>query len=262
MGRRRARRGEEEHENHERWLVSYADFITLLFAFFVVMYAISSVNEGKYRVLSDSLGNAFGREGGNLIPALPVNPPSGPLRPNVRKGSRAPATEAAVKREREQMTNMARELLLALSPLVDQGKVRVTQTVRGVTVEISASVLFDSGEANLKLLSVQVLTAVAQVLKDDFHALQVEGHTDIMPIASPIFPSNWELSSARASAVVRLFASNGIAESRLVAVGHGSNQPVASNLTPEGRSSNRRVSLLILSALQDSGTEVPLGAGQ
>jgi chemotaxis protein MotB len=260
MSRRRNRRGEDEHENHERWLVSYADFITLLFAFFVVMYSISSVNEGKYRVLSDSLGNAFGRDGGNLIPVLPNNPPSGPVRPNVRKGSRPPATDAAIKREREQMTEMARELLLALSPLVDQGKVRVTQTVRGVTVEISASVLFNSGEAVLQPLSLQVLTAVAQVLKDDFHALQVEGHTDTMPIASPIFPSNWELSAARASAVVRLFAGNGIAETRLVAVGHGSNQPVATNLTPDGRMANRRVSLLILSALQDQATEVPFGA--
>ncbi len=260
MGRRRKRQAEQEHENHERWLVSYADFITLLFAFFVVMYAISSVNEGKYRVLSDALGNAFGREGGNLIPTLPINPPSGPLRPNVRKGSRSPAMDAAMKREREQMTNMARELLLALSPLVDQGKVRVTQTVRGVTVEISASVLFDSGEANLKLLSVQVLTAVAEVLKEDFHALQVEGHTDNMPISSPIFPSNWELSAARASAVVRLFAANGIAETRMVAVGHGANQPLATNATPEGRSANRRVSLLILSAIEDAGTELPYGA--
>src|SRR6476620_1992973 len=105
MGNRR-RRKQEETENHDRWLVSYADFITLLFAFFVVMYAISSVNEGKYRVLSDSLGNAFGREGGNMIPSLPANPPSGPLRPNLRKNSRPQAPEGAMKREREQMTNM------------------------------------------------------------------------------------------------------------------------------------------------------------
>ena len=251
------RKKEEEPDNHERWMVSYADFITLLFAFFVVMYAVSSVNDGKYRVLSDSLGVAFGRDGVSIVPPLPL-PAAGPVRP-IQRRSRLQASEVAVKKEREQMTNLARELLLALAPLVDQGKVKVSQTVRGVTVEISASVLFDSGEAMLKPPSVQVLTAVAQVLAEDTHALQVEGHTDIMPISSPLFPSNWELSAARAGAVVRLFVAHGIAESRLVAVGHGANQPVASNESPEGRLANRRVTLMVLSALQEPAQDVPLG---
>lgn len=250
---------EEEPENHDRWLVSYADFITLLFAFFVVMYAISSVDERKYRVLADSLGNAFGKGPVNA-PVIREKPPPGlpmlPLRsPSLHKQR---AAEAAVRRERETMTAIARSLLKALAPLVSEGKVRVTQTTRGVSVEINASVLFAPGEAKLSAQSDQALTAVAQVLKDDFHAIQVEGHTDNIPISNAAFPSNWELSAVRASSVVRLFLENGIAESRLVAVGHGSNQPVGSNDTAEGRLRNRRVQLMILSGLPEEITEVPV----
>jgi chemotaxis protein MotB len=252
---------EEEPENHERWLVSYADFITLLFAFFVVMYAISSVNESKYRVLADSLGNAFGKvlpPSAPVIrepkpPALPLSPAHSLLLPKKRAG------ETALRREREAMTMIARDLLKALSPLVSEGKVRVTQTPHGVSVEINASVLFAPGEARLSSQSGHALTAVARVLRDDRHAIQVEGHTDNLPISNAMFPSNWELSAVRASSVVRLFVENGIGENRLVAVGHGSNQPVGSNETAEGRLRNRRVQLMILSGLPEVVTEVPVG---
>lgn len=252
MARRRKR--EEEHENHERWLVSYADFITLLFAFFVVMYAVSSVNEGKYRVLSDSIVSAFTRE--TPLPA-PTSEREGqqlPLSLPIQK----PRAEAETKREREQMTDIGRELIETLSPLISEGKVRVMQTSRGVNVEINASVLFAQGEARLSGRYGQVLKAVANVLKDGQHAIRVEGHTDNVPISTASFPSNWELSAARASSVVRLFADNGIDESRLVAVGHGSTRPVASNDTAEGRTRNRRVQLLVLSALPDHATEISL----
>lgn len=246
---------EEEHDNHERWLVSYADFITLLFAFFVVMYAISSVNEGKYRVLSDSLGSAFGKaspiplETGEVQPTLP--PPVGMLLPK-------PRVSEALRREREQLTGIARDILKVLSPLVNEGKVRVTQTSRGVSVEINASVLFAPGEAKLSGESGKALRAVAAVLKDDQHAIQVEGHTDNVPISNALFPSNWELSAVRASSVVRLFIDSGIAEQRLTAVGYGPNRPIDSNDTPAGRARNRRVEVMILSALPEAVTEVPV----
>jgi chemotaxis protein MotB len=254
------KRHQEEPENHERWLVSYADFITLLFAFFVVMYSVSSVNQGKYRVLSNSLGNAFGhgpsgppafRDSGP--PAFPLLPRSGPGSSTIR-----PRNEVAVRREKEQMTGLARDLLGALAPLVREGKVRVTQTARGISVEISASVLFAPGDAHLGAESGNALRAVARVLKDDNHAVQVEGHTDNVPIKSAVFPSNWELSAVRASSVVRLFVDNGVAESRLIAIGHGANQPVGSNDTAEGRLRNRRVQIMILSGLPEAVTEVPL----
>lgn len=156
------------------------------------------------------------------------------------------------------MTNIARELLKAMAPLISQGKVRVTQTNRGVSVEINASVLFNPGEAKLSVQSEKALRAVAQVLKKVDNAIQVEGHTDNVPINNLMFPSNWELSAVRASSVVRLFIDSGVDEKRMVAMGHGANEPVASNDTPEGRLRNRRVQLMILSGLPETVTEVPV----
>lgn len=249
---------EEEHENHERWLVSYADFITLLFAFFVVMYAISSVNEGKYRILSNSLGVAFGGlTTKSQITKEPVEHTRTivPLPISIQSHAR---NDPAIKREREVMTNIARDILKAMAPLISQGKVRVTQTSRGVSVEINASVLFAPGEAKLSPQSEAALRAVAQVLAKVGNDTQVEGHTDNVPISNAMFPSNWELSAVRASSVVRLFLESGIAEQRMVVMGHAANQPVASNDTPEGRLRNRRVQLMILSGLEEKVTEVPV----
>lgn len=237
-------------------MVSYADFITLLFAFFVVMYAISSVNEGKYRVVANSLVGAFGKappiamEGG----AQQQNPAV--VLPQLTQQKR---NSEAVRREKEQMTRMARDIIKALGVLVNQGKVRVTQSPRGVRVEINASVLFAPGDAKLSEKTSDVLKDVAAVLKDDDHSIQVEGHTDSVPIRNTFFPSNWELSSVRASSVIRLFSENGIAENRLTAVGKGATQPVADNDTVDGRLKNRRVTVIILSSLRDPVTEVPVG---
>jgi chemotaxis protein MotB len=254
----RRKKYEEEHENHERWLVSYADFITLLFAFFVVMYAISSVNEGKYRVLSDALGIAF--SGLKQQPPVVKDPIESPRQYLPIPPAPQRANDAAIKREKTQMTNIARDLLKAMAPLISQGKVRVTQTNRGVSVEINASVLFAPGEAKLNPQSDKALRAVAQVLTKVDNAIQVEGHTDDVPISTPMFPSNWELSAVRASSVVRLFLESGISEKRLVAMGHAANDPVAANDTSEGRLRNRRVQLMILSGLPETVTEVPVTA--
>jgi len=253
------RKHEEEHENHERWLVSYADFITLLFAFFVVMYAISSVNEGKYRVLSNALGVAFkGLKQQAPLHRDAVEPSRRQIIPLPIRTPRETANDAAIKREKEHMTTIARELLRAMAPLVSQGKVRVTQTRRGVSVEINASVLFAPGEARLSPQSERTLRAVAEVLTKVNNNLQIEGHTDNVPINTPMFPSNWELSAVRASSVVRLFIDSGIDEKRMVVMGHAANEPIASNDTPEGRMRNRRVQLMILSALPETVTEVPV----
>jgi chemotaxis protein MotB len=240
---------DEPAENHDRWLVSYADFVTLLFAFFVVMYAISVVNEGKYRVLSDALGDAFGGRDAAAVKsqqASQVEPPL-PLANIVARRR----TEAA-RREREKLAVLARQLNTTLAPLITSGKVRVTQTSRGVTVEINASALFDSGDARLNGDSVEALRTVAVLLADDPHVIEVEGHTDNVPISNGLFPSNWELSATRASSVVRLFIDSGVAATRLTAVGKGANVPVASNADPVGRARNRRVAVAIISALPES----------
>ncbi|MFZ6755637.1 flagellar motor protein MotD [Undibacterium sp. Ji50W] len=250
------RKYHEEPENHDRWLVSYADFITLLFAFFVVMYAISSLNEGKYRVLSNSLTGAFGKVMVNPKTVDRPNEPIVKLDPlPLVKNSRA---NEALRKEKAQMTTMAKDIMTVLEPLVREGKVRVSQTSRGITIEINASLLFAPGEARLNIDSVQALKAIAGVLKADTHAIQVEGHTDNIPIKNPIFPSNWELSAVRASTVARLLTENGVDEIRVTAVGQGAKLPVSDNDTTEGRARNRRVSVTILAVLPEPVVDVPI----
>ncbi len=233
---------DDSTENHERWLISYADFITLLFALFVVMYAISIVHEGKYQVLSNALGTAFG--GTQPVSQLPTTvEPTLPLTHIVTR-----KRIETIRREQERLTALARQLTATLEPLVKAGKVRVTQNSRGVRVEINASVLFDEGEAALTEEATEVLQSVAGLLKGQPHMIEVEGHTDTRPISSALFPSNWELSAVRASSVVRLFIENGVSESRLTAIGKGANLPIASNADEIGRARNRRVAVTILSA--------------
>ena len=250
---RRRRRIAIDHENHERWLISFADFVTLLFAFFVVMYAVSAVNEGKYRVLANSLGNALGNKPASDIPVPQL--PSVTLPPEVKQ--RTLKQQQAIE-EQTHMTDVATKLLDAMGPLVKEGKVRVTQSRRGVSIEINANVLFAPGRAELEPQSLAVLRAVAAQLKDEPFKLEVTGHTDNIPISNSIFPSNWELSAVRATSVVRLLADNGIAPARLSAIGRAASQPVASNDTAEGRARNRRVELMILSSMPDTVEVIPV----
>lgn len=252
------RKREEEHENHERWLVSYADFITLLFAFFVVMYAISSVNEGKYRVLSDSIVNAFRNVSVNASgqAIVVVAAPAAPPKPSVVSKTQ----DAAKARQREKMRNVAKDILEVMAPLVQQGKVRVLETSRGVTIEINDSILFSPGQAQLHPASVKAMQAVAEVLAASDFPITIEGHTDNVPINTLQFPSNWELSAVRATTVLRLFADAGVGAERLTAIGYGETRPVEPNLLADGRARNRRVTIMIDSAIPEKGTEVNLDA--
>lgn len=242
----------EEHENNERWLVSYADFITLLLALFVVMYAFSQVNGDKNRLLAESLASAFDAQRDRRIAEpLPVPvpvpvPAPVPLiedRQAIRKARHFAETQ---RRQQERMESIAHDLMSTFAPLVENGQVRVIQSNRGLGVEISASVLFAPGQATVQENSSRLLEAIAQVLKNDDYAIQVEGHTDNIPITGK-FPSNWELSAVRASSVVRLLIDSGVGATRLTAVGHGENVPVDSNDSEEGRTRNRRVTVMILS---------------
>ena len=245
--RRRKYFDRRSSDNHERWLVSYADFITLLFAFFVVMYAISSVNQGKYHVLSNALVTAFGD-----------TPPSGSTQvviqapPKIVSEPLLLKKRANQRKQQEKMRNIANNMMKMLAPLVKEQKVRIMQGNRGIIIEINASVLFQSGQAIIADDSASILREVAMVLKDHEYSIQVEGHTDDIPVNSTQFPSNWELSTARASSVVRLFIDNGVNAAKLTAMGYGENQPVESNDSPEGRARNRRVAIAILSAETDS----------
>ncbi len=257
--RRRRRREVDDPENHDRWLVSYADFITLLFAFFVVMYGISSINEGKYRVMSDSIVFAFRSDPGQAPGAaiatgyaeMPINTPL--RRPQPK--SRTEETQAIKK---ETLRGVARDLNQALAPLAAQGKVRISEGAFGIQVDISASALFAPGEARLDLGAIRALGAVGRVLAAADFPIVVEGHTDNIPISTPQFPSNWELSAARAASVVRLFIDTGMDPRRLSAVGHADQRPVADNASAEGRQSNRRVAISIEAKTPDNVVDVPL----
>jgi chemotaxis protein MotB len=255
------RKREEEHENHERWLVSYADFITLLFAFFVVMYALSTVNEGKYRILSDSMVSAFRNVEINSVSQIPVVVP--PIAMVQKQNATSKVQDAVKQKQRDKMRNVAKDIMDVMAPLIAQGKVRVIETSRGVTIEINDSILFSPGQALLQAPLVKAMGAIADVLAPTDFPITIEGHTDNVPIKTLQFPSNWELSAVRATTVLRLFADAGVAAERLTAIGYADTRPVEPNVLADGRARNRRVTILIDSAVPEKGTELgitPAGA--
>lgn len=256
MRKRRAKPA-EEHENHERWLVSYADFITLLFAFFVVMYSISQVNEGKYKVLANSINAAFHAIPGAAAGVLPSKVPAQPITPPTKTPSEI-KLEQMKRQNQQKMRSIAEAIMQALRPLVKDGKVRVTEGAMGITVEINASILFKPGESRMEDAAVLSMTALAQILALTNFPIIVEGYTDNIPIATAQFPSNWELSGARASSVVRVFIDNGVAARNLTATGYADQRAVADNATPEGRMRNRRVAITIESKIPEVLSDVLL----
>ena len=254
------RKRPEEHDNHERWLVSYADFITLLFAFFVVMYALSTVNEGKYRILSDSMSSAFRNV--QINDSSPLIATVLPPIPVVQKTSSTTSKvqDATKQKQRDKMRNVAKNILEVMAPLIEQGKVRVIETSRGVTIEINDSILFAPGQALLQPALVKAMRAIADVLVPTEFPITIEGHTDNVPIKTAQFPSNWELSAVRATTVLRLFADSGVDPERLTAIGYADTRPVEPNLLADGRARNRRVTILIDSAIPEKGKELSVDA--
>lgn len=244
----------EEPEHSDRWMVSYADFITLLFAFFVVMYAISSVQDQKARQLSESIGQALGKKSFLRLPNRTAALAPGP---ELLPQSVARRLQSNLQREQTQMKGIAQALDEKLQRLVKQGTVRITRSARGISIEISASILFAPADARLNPESILALESIAEVLRSGPQAIEVEGHTDNRAIETAAYPSNWELSAARASRVVRLFTASGIDDKRLQAIGHAANRPVASNDTPAGRVRNRRVEIQVLSVDPGGQTAPP-----
>jgi len=250
----RRKHTEEEPENLERWLVSYADFITLLFAFFVVMYSISSVNEGKYKTLSQTFSSIFSadttRPGGSAQTALIelatekgsalVN-----LLPEVPPG--LPPPDGVQESERAQLERIATQMEAVLAPYVRDDLVTVKRSELWVELEIKSGLLFASGSAALSKESGAMLYRLSQIFTGVDNVIHVEGHTDNVPIATFEFPSNWALSSARSASVVKQFVDYGVSPQRMVALGYGEYHPVADNKQEEGRNRNRRVAIIIMS---------------
>lgn len=241
-----------------RWMVSYADFITLLFTFFVVMYSISLVNEGKYKVLSESLKMAFPQ-----ATLIHIPPPTTPL---VEPNPQAPLSGLTFLGKKQilvdkrtaqlgvqqrkieiRMNKLSDGLNQVLAPMIKSNLVSIYQTKRGVVVDISASTLFRSGEAVLQANSLEVLREVATVLSVEDMPIEVEGHSDDIPITTAQFPSNWELSSARASSVARILIASGVLVNRLSVVGWAANKPLVPNDSAENRARNRRVTIVVVS---------------
>ncbi|MFC3907977.1 flagellar motor protein MotB [Legionella dresdenensis] len=218
------------HEDTHRWMVSYADFITLLFAFFVVMYAISSVNVAKYKSLAQGMHTAFNKVEKNRAP---VDNPSTLL------------GQSASKSDGEHDEDDPFDMLdQALAQLQD-ADYRMDRQEGWIELDIKAGALFDSGSAELKPLAIIKLIKVAEIIKELPYPVALEGYTDDVPINTPQYPSNWELSSARASALARVLTNYGVDPGRISVTGYGAQFPVATNETEEGRAKNRRVNLII-----------------
>jgi chemotaxis protein MotB len=281
------KRHHEEHANHEAWAIPYGDLVTLLLAFFVVMYAISSVNDGKYRVLSDSLTAAFngaprsvepiqvgirpagGRDAidtGSLsrtamagadasaLARIPLPSAGAAHAAEARLGEEQAAALARAAAEqdarREQLATLATEVEAAMAQMISDGQLVVRRNDDWLEIDIRADTLFSSGAAALGRSATEAIETLADVLRTGSNQIRVEGHTDNVPIRTAAFPSNWELSSARAAGVVRILAARGVDPVRLSVLGLGEHRPSESNASAAGRLANRRVLLVIQPAAE------------
>jgi len=242
------RKHHEEHVNHEAWAIPYADLMTLLLAFFVVMYAVSVVNEGKYRVASEALAEAFNGSNRVAVPqtSSKASPESRAPSISLPPGASKAAPQASAARPPTNLQQIESQVRKALQPLIDKDMVAVRAGPDRLEIEIRTDVLFPSGVARLSTPAVAVLSNMAGILAPFGNSLRVEGFTDNVPIATSMYPSNWELSAARAASVARLFAEHGIDPDRLGIVGWGEVRPVADNATVEGRNRNRRVLVVVM----------------
>jgi chemotaxis protein MotB len=267
----------EEHVNAEAWAIPYGDLVTLLFALFTLMYAMSSVNEGKFRVLSDSMIAAFHGAPKSL---QPINlgekqPGKGGDKPlvgvsptvllklkdetSIVGGNLSPRNPAADKSSAHEdlpgaLIRMERQVQNAMQALIDANLVTVRRENMWLEIEINTDILFPSGAGDFTTAAQPVLDKLAEVLKPFPNPIRVEGHTDNRPIRTAAFPSNWELSAARAASVVHEFTQAGIDPLRLEIVGFGEFHPRQPNDSPEGRNANRRVAILVLEEVSPGAT--------
>jgi len=218
----------DDDVNHDRWLVSYADFMTLLMAFFVVMYSISQVSEEKYRILTETFNEAFNLSG--YSDAQPIRDSS----------SGNDANDVP-----EFFTRITEQLDKSFESLIEDEFITVTGDERWLQIELQSAILFGSGGAVLSRPAEAIIGELSAAMLAYNNVIRVEGFTDNVPIKNRLFSSNWELSTARATAVVRLMESQGVEPNRLAAVGYGEHQPVAKNDTEAGRARNRRIVLMV-----------------
>jgi chemotaxis protein MotB len=297
----------EKPPNHERWIISYADFTTLLLATFVVMYAVSTINSSKFQQMAESFNTAFigrtshsmdsgfsaankapftampnpvhlpvitrEREVKDLPPAMRQDPMSGDPNHQTPSGQYADTggTENQTPAEaqdglnapnaqlRQEVENRVRsldaaydQLVKVLADLIGKGQVHVSLQPLGVVIDINETLLFNSGKAELTPAALPLIDQVSKILAGLPYQIQVNGFTDNVPIHNAQFDSNWDLSATRAISVVKRFAAAGIDPTLLVGAGFGEYHPVATNSTADGKSANRRVSIVVVSPIEGS----------
>jgi chemotaxis protein MotB len=253
----RKRHKEAAHENHERWLVSYADFITLLFAFFVVMFASSQTDKSRAKQISDSIEAAL-KDGKSISMAPRVLRILGGTVDDKGQGNaqmKGPggAQKAAKEAQEEQVVELTpslKQLTSQLKAEIDAGMVEISMEPRGLVVSLKQTAFFPSGADVIPASSYGPLGKVASGLNMVPNPLRIEGHTDAQPIHSSRFNSNWELSAARSIAMMHLMVTKfGVAEQRMAITGFADTMPEAPNDTVEGRAKNRRVDIVIMNQL-------------
>ena len=242
-----SRRGQRPHMSHERWLVSYADFITLLFAFFVVLFATAEADKNKQAEFSLSINEAFRELGifpNSTRPHAGATPSSKAIEKQAVVMGEEVLEPARVKADLE---NIERELQRKLSGEVAKHTVSIGMRRDGLVISLREAGFFASGSAAPKPDTLHTLQTIAAALRHTHFDLRVEGHTDNIPIHNPQFDSNWELSTARATSIARLLLRmNAIRADQLSAAGYAEFHPVAANDSVDGRARNRRVDLIVL----------------
>ncbi len=262
---------QQKPPNHERWIISYADFTTLLLATFVVMYAVSSVNSSKFQEMAEAFSTAFigkittiqasGMAAANKAPfdymPSPVRSPIITREEQVKH--LPPALRQEVERRVEKLNDAYEKLTRLLAVMIQKGQVRVSLQSVGVVIDINAVVLFKSAKAELTPEALSLIEQVAGVLRELNYRIQVNGFTDNAQIHSAQFSSNWDLSAARAISVVKRFVMDGVDPSLLVGAGYGEYHPMASNDTADGMAMNRRVSIVVVSPGEgEDSSQTPL----
>ncbi len=234
----------EEHANHERWLVSYADFITLMFAFFVVMFAASQTDKGRAKQVSESVREAL--EEGQVSAAVAKIMGNGKGPKEGGSGAKTPPDPHAL----DQLKASLEYLQTELRDEIKAGKLRLRLDPRGLVVSLTEAAFFPSGEDTISTTGYGSIDKIAVVIKKLPNPVRLEGHTDSIPIHNPRFRSNWELSAARGIAMLALLHERcGVPESQLAVAGYADTSPVDTNDTQEGRAHNRRVDVVILNQL-------------
>lgn len=252
----------EKHVNHERWLVSYADFITLLFAVFVTLYAMSQSDKKKAEEVMQSIQQSFGmiQSGApspkmNVLPSSQVNiTPS--IRPeiSVAPGTRSARGQFKTRADEKDFRQIKSSIDAYLVKQGAQSKVTLTITRRGLIVSLKEAGFFDSGQAQIKPSAYELINTISEVMTQYNNPLRLEGHTDNIPISTSQFPSNWELSTARAVNGLKYLVKNfDVDPDKISATGYAEFRPMADNATAEGRAKNRRVDLVMLSGDGERG---------